>query len=101
MSRVNTYVAVLAIFSIQFWLGIKFKNFIIPVGIGIALWFAGTIMVTQNLKLAAYFPYSYHAYGKFPDYNPLDNTVGLASFIYTVVFLVIGFLDFNRRRNMA
>jgi hypothetical protein len=101
MSRVNIYVAVLAIFSIQFWLGIKFKNFIIPVGIGIALWFAGTILVMQNLELAAYFPYSYHAYGKFPNYNPLDNTAGWAYLIYAVVFLIIGFLDFNRRRNMA
>ena len=101
MSRVNTYVAILAIFSIQFWLGIKFKNFIIPVAIGIACWFAGTIFVMQNLQLAAYFPYSFHVYGKFPNYNPLDNTIGWTSFIYAVLFLVVGFLDFNRRKSMS
>jgi lantibiotic transport system permease protein len=98
MSRLNAYVAVLAICCIQFWLGIKFRNFITPVAIGIACWFAGTIFVMQNFDFAAYFPYSFHIYGKFPNYNPLNNTVGWASLIYALLFLIIGFLDFKRRR---
>src|SRR5690606_25656655 len=36
MTRVISYVALLAICCIQFWLGLKFKNFIIPIAIGIA-----------------------------------------------------------------
>ncbi len=96
-SRVNTYVALLAICCIQFWLGIKCRNFIIPVAIGIACWFTGSILVMQKVDLAAYFPYSFHAYGKFPKYNPLDNTIGWTSFGFAVLFLVIGFLDFRKR----
>jgi hypothetical protein len=98
MARVSTYVALLAICCIQFWLGLKFKSFIIPIAIGIACWFAGTILVMQNVDFAAYFPYSFHAYGKFPKYNPLNNAVGWASFIYATLFLVIGFFDFRNRR---
>jgi hypothetical protein len=100
-SRVNTYVALLAICCIQFWLGIKFRNFIVPVAIGIACWFAGTILVMQNVDFAAYFPYSFHAYGKFPKYNPLNNTIGWTSLIYAVLFLIAGFVDFKRRRMSA
>jgi hypothetical protein len=98
MSRVNTYVALLAICCIQFWLGLKFKNFIIPVSIGIACWFTGTIFVMQNFDFAAYFPYSFHAYDRFPKYNPLSTTAAWTSFIYAVLFLIIGFLDFRKRR---
>jgi hypothetical protein len=101
MSRVNTYIAVLAICSIQFWLGLKFKNFIIPIAIGIACWFAGTIVVLQNLDFAAYFPYSFHAYGRFPKYDPIVNTVGGTALIYAVLFLIIGFLDFKRKRRTS
>jgi hypothetical protein len=101
MTRVNTYVSVLAICSIQFWLGLKFKNFIIPIAIGIACWFAGTIVVMQNLGFAAYFPYSFHAYGKFPKYDPTVNTVGATSMMYAAFFLILGFLDFNRRRGTS
>lgn len=98
MVRLNTYVALLAICAIQFWLGLKFRNFIIPVAIGIACWFAGTILVMENIGFAAYFPHSFHAYGRFPKYDAQANPVGWTSFVYAVVFLIIGFLDFRKRR---
>lgn len=94
----NTYVALLALSSIQFWMGLRFKNFIAPIGIGVACWFVGSILVVQSFTgIASFFPYSFHIYGKFPQYHPEVNAVGLISGIYTVVFLVIGYLDFTRR----
>jgi hypothetical protein len=98
MTRVNTYVAVLAICTIQFWLGLKFRNFITPVAIGIACWFAGTILVMENIGFAAYFPHSFHAYGRFPKYDPLANPIGWTSFAFAVLFLLVAFLDFRKRR---
>jgi hypothetical protein len=97
MTIANGYIGVLAICAMQFWLGLRFKNFIIPIAVGIALWFIGTILVMQNFDIAAYFPYSFHAYGKFPKYNPLDNTVGWTSLAFALLFLVVGFLDFKRK----
>ncbi len=97
MSKVNSYTALLALCAIQFWLGLRFKNFIIPIATGIGLWFTGTIFVMQRLDLAAYFPYSFHAYGSFPRYNPLFNDAAWTSFVYAVLFLVIGFLEFRRK----
>ena len=97
MVRINTYVALLAMCTIQFWLGLKFKNFIIPTAIGIALWFAGTILVMQSIDFAAYFPHSFHAYGQFPKYDPQVNEVGWTSLVYSMLFLLIGFFDFRKR----
>ncbi|MDB5196727.1 MAG: hypothetical protein JWP88_1098 [Flaviaesturariibacter sp.] len=98
MTRLNTYLAVLAICVIQFWLGLKFKSFITPVAIGIGSWFIGTLLVMQDIGFAAYFPHSFHAYGRFPKYDPLANPVGLTSVAFAVLFLVIAFLDFRKRR---
>jgi hypothetical protein len=41
------------------------------------------------------FPYSY-AYGRFPKYDPQVNEVQWISLGYSVLFLIIGFLDFRR-----
>ena len=99
MTIVSGYLSILAISAVQFWLGLRFKNFIIPIAIGMACWFIGSLLVLQSTsELAGYFPYSFHVYGKHPEYRPEANVVGLTSFIYAIVFLVIGFLDFRRRR---
>jgi lantibiotic transport system permease protein len=102
MTRVNSYLSLLALCAIQFWMGLRFRNFIIPIAVGIGLWFIGTILVMQNQSaIAAWFPYSFHVYGRFPQYKPEVNTVGWTSLAYTVIFLVIGFLDFSKKRMNA
>lgn len=39
-SNCRLYITILGISAIQFWLGMRLRNFIIPIGIGFALWFA-------------------------------------------------------------
>jgi hypothetical protein len=97
---INGYVSLLAICAIQFWLGLRFKNFIVPIAIGIALWFIGSILVMQTKSaFIDYFPYSYHMYGKFKEFKPEQSTFILwTSLVYAIVFLIIGLLDFRRRR---
>ena len=98
----STYLALSALCAIQFWMGLRFKNFIAPIAIGIALWFVGTIVVMQSQSgFALFFPYSFHVYDSFPKYEPQRNTIGLTSFIYCVAFLLLGFLDFKRGRSKA
>ncbi|MES2881873.1 MAG: ABC transporter permease [Bacteroidota bacterium] len=95
---VNTYTALLAITAAQFWMGLRFKNFIAPLAIGISLWIMGSILVIQfDSKIAAYFPYSAHVYVSFPQFKSKINTVEWASGLYTIVFLILGFLDFKKR----
>jgi hypothetical protein len=97
---VNSYIALLAICAIQFWLGLRFKNFIIPIAIGISLWFVGSILVMQTKSaFAEYFPYSFHMYASFPEFKHKDlSNIHWTSFGYAVLFLLVGFLDFSRRR---
>jgi len=98
-NNLNTYVTLLSMGAIQFWMGLGFKNFIFPVAIGFALWFMGSIMELEyHWSMGKYFPYSFHIYSIFENRKPQLPTIHLMSLIYTAVFLVLGFIDFKRRR---
>lgn len=102
VKAVNAYIMVLAVCAIQFWIGLRFKNFIVPIAIGLALWLAGTIMVFEyHSSFANYFPYSFQIFPIFPKNIPSLNGVAWTSAGYAVLFLILGFLDFRRRRMTA
>lgn len=98
MTPLNSYFSLFALSTIQFWLGLRFKNFIVPVAIGIACWFIGSILVLQLKSPAGtVFPYSFHMYTSFEDFKRDLLPIHLTSFAYAAAFLLIGFLDFKNR----
>ncbi len=97
-NNLNTYVTLLAVGVIQFWVGLRFRNFILPIGIGFALWFMGTLMALElHWSMADYFPHSFHIYSIFENRKPQLPTIQLRSVMYAAVFLVLGFIDFRTR----
>jgi len=52
-------IACSGIIGFQYWLSLRFKNFIIPIGIGITLFIVGLIVSIVNTKYALYFPFCY------------------------------------------
>jgi hypothetical protein len=102
VNGLNNYITVLAICSLQFWLGLRFRNFIVPIAIGLALWFTGTLMVFDSQSpYAKYFPYSFQIFSILPKIKSDLNQVEWTSLAYCLVFLVLGFLDFRKRRLSA
>lgn len=96
---VNIYIAILALGTIQFWLGLRFKNFIVPVAIGLACWFAGSMMAMESKSsFAVYFPYSFQVYATFDNFKSQLARVQWTSVSYAAAIFFIGFLDFKRRR---
>ena len=95
----NAYVTMLAVCTLQFWIGLRFKNFIIPIAIGLALWLTGTMLALQfNSALANYFPYSFQVFSLSPKHITYINQVAWTSCGYAVFFLFMGYFDFRRRR---
>lgn len=97
----KTYISILGISAIQFWLSLRFKSFIGPVGIGLAL-LVGSIMAT-GFKWA-------HVY-KLPHAHPILTLMSmegkgplvlenheLNSIGYFVFFTLLGFLDLIFRK---
>jgi hypothetical protein len=96
---VHIYISVLAICAIQFLIGLRSRNFIVPIAIGIACWLAGTIMVFEYKSAASpYWPYSFHGIRLSEKFKPRLTQVEWTSFGYSILVLVLGFLDFRRRR---
>ena len=98
VNAANAYILVLAICAIQFWLGLRSRNFIVPIGIGFALWLAGTIMAVQyKSNLVFYFPYSFNAFPVSTKLKSQLTQVAWTSLGYAILFLIVGFFDFRRR----
>ena len=99
VNAANTYVTVLALSAIHFWLGIRSKNFIMPIGVGLALWLTGTLLVLQfKSSWATYFPYSFQSITFSSQHRPYLEQAMWTSAGYAVLVLLIGFLDFRKRR---
>lgn len=102
VNAVNSYLTLLAVCTIQFWIGLRFKNFIIPIAVGLAMWLTGTLLVFEyHSNFANYFPYSFQIFPIFSELKSGLNQVAWTSFCYAVLFLLVGFLDFRKRRMNA
>jgi hypothetical protein len=96
---VKTYFSVLAMTSIQYWLSLRFRNFIIPVGIGLGLLIAGLII--HSWEHLYCYPYMYPAIPYLPEFkrNPASvSKAQLFNVIWFVTVLLIGFFDLVKRK---
>lgn len=94
------YISSLAITSIQYWLSLRFKNYIAPLGIGLALLITGLIIL--QWEKIAYYPYAYTALSFFRGANPgASATLGKNewySLVWFVIILLLGFADTVKRK---
>lgn len=99
--NLKTYFSILGISAIQFWLSIRFKSFIGPVGIGLALLVGGIIANATEWA---------HA-GKIPYAHPIQTLISMKdggklsiaphewwAIGYFIFFTLLGFLDLRFRK---
>jgi len=90
---IKVFLTTLGYASIQFWLSQRFKNLILPLGIGIG-GFISFMILSQGWEYAPYHPYGFQILGignlADPDYSLWDNmeyiyrSLGLALVIFTL-----------------
>jgi len=96
---VKTYFSVLAMTSIQYWLSLRFRNFIIPVGIGLGLLITGLII--HSWDHLYYYPYMYPAISFIRNFEKIPAFISKAQLfnvIWFVMVLLIGFFDLVQRK---
>lgn len=99
LNAANTYVTMLALCAIHFWLGIRSKSFIVPIAVGLVFWLAGTVMAMEyHSKIAYYFPYCFQAFNFSSHYKQNLNQALWTSAGSAVFVLLLGYMDFRRRR---
>lgn len=90
------YVAILGVSAIQYWLSVRFRNFIVPLGVGIGLWITG--LVLMDWENIIYYPYMYSTLLFFIDAPKHLGTLPLLLTNSVVCFLVaisLGFWNFH------
>ena len=86
------YVAILAVSAIQYWLSVRFRNFIVPLAVGIGLWITG--LVLMDWENIVYYPYMYSTLLFFIDAPKHAGTLSLLLTNSIVCFLVAISLGF-------
>jgi hypothetical protein len=100
--NVKTFIALLGIIAIQYWLSLRIKNFIVPIAIGLGLLIGATILFSLWEHVDKY-PYA------FPILSFFNNSGGgakkivfqnheLNSIGYFVFFTALAFLDMKYRK---
>ncbi|HEU4608554.1 MAG TPA: ABC transporter permease, partial [Chitinophagaceae bacterium] len=99
--NLKVYISVLGISAIQYWLSLRFKNFIAPVGIGLALVIGSIIALNFHWEHIYKYPYSFPIVTY--DFIQKDNRPFLEnhewnSIGYFLFFIILGFMDMNLRK---
>jgi len=99
--NLKTFVALLGIISIQYWLSLRIKNFIVPIAIGLCLLI--TAMIIQKWEHIYKVPYAYSfltflTMGKTLRGGPLFQNHELNSMCWFVAVTVLAFFDMRFRK---
>jgi lantibiotic transport system permease protein len=93
------YVSILGVTAIQYWLSLRLKNYIIPLGIGLALLVTGLIIISWDKVI--YFPYAYTVLTYFKNVNDrvsAGNQHEYYSLIWFAAIMMLSFADTVNRK---
>lgn len=97
----NVYVSIFGISAIQFWLALRFKNFIAPLAIGFCFWFMAPLMLfSLGWAFGPHYPYSFPiqlAEMSEQKVKPDTSFLHMLSIGYGIFFLVVAFIEFKIR----
>ena len=98
--NVKTFISLMAIISFQYWLSLRFRNFIVPIGIGLGLLVTALILYQFQWKHIYKVPYAFPVLTmegiretEFKLQNHELNAIG-----YFLFFTLLAFLDMRYRK---
>ena len=98
--NMNSFVLVMGIISVQFFLSMRFRNFIVPLGIGFALWFVGAMLgFEMNWKHIDKFPHAFTMLQMSKRFPQIEQGLRWWSVGYAVLFFAIALLDLRWKRS--
>lgn len=96
----HSFVATLGVFAIHFWMSIRFKNMIIPIGFAIVSGIVFVALFQGRAPELVYYPYSYNYLTVNPQQFVSNNQIGvfaiheIFSLLYFAVFSLLSYVDF-------
>lgn len=99
--NIKTYVSVLGISAIQYWMSLRFKSFLAPVGIGLALLVLAIIALNFNWEHIYKLPFAHPILTLMSmekSNRPFLENHELNSIGYFIFFLLLGYFDLKYRK---
>ena len=98
----KTFISLLALISLQYWMSLRFRNFIVPIGIGLGLLIVGVILYQLHWKHIYKISYAFPVI-TMEDMNDKNFSFRLQnhewnSILYCVFFAGMAFLDMRYRK---
>lgn len=95
---IRYFIEALPFVSLQYLLGLRYKNFLVPVGAGIVLWIVS--MVVISWKWAWLIPYTYGTYHYLESGGRmvLKRPVDVYSMVYFLLFIIAGYVIYVSRK---
>lgn len=96
----RTYFAALGMSGFQFWLALRFRNFIAPLGCGLLLCIMSPLMAFEfNLEsILDKFPFAFSVLVNIPKFKAVSVGIQWLSVGYMLAFLAIALLEFNWKK---
>ncbi|NOT73548.1 MAG: ABC transporter permease subunit [Cyclobacteriaceae bacterium] len=96
----RTYFAALGISGLQFWLALRYRNFIISLGIGIILCTVGPLLVFEfnTESILTRFPFALSILVNIKKFKTISVGIQWLSVGYMIAFLTIAFMEFKGKR---
>ncbi len=94
---VHSFVSILGVTAIQYWISIRWKNYIIPIGIGM-MGFILSILVVGEEKFAVFLPYCYSMFiSQHLSFEEIFNSgvIDTKPFLYIEWYSIICFVVFS------
>jgi len=96
-STCKSIVCVLGMSSALFWLGMRSKNFIIPLVVGFLIWIVSSTTTFDQSVSINLNPFSYLMFASFAEEGASITLVAVYSIAWCAVFLMLGLLEFKLR----
>lgn len=102
LSNYVAYVSIIGLSSVQFWLALRFKNFIAPLAIGFCFWIIAPLMLfSLDWSFADRYPYSFPILlSEMSEMKTKPDVpfLQILSMGYGLLFLVLAFVEFKVRK---
>jgi lantibiotic transport system permease protein len=95
------YISILGITAIQFYLSLRFKNFVAPIGIGLALVIGAITALNLHWEYIDKYPYAFPIITSNlvkKEGRPFLENHEWYSIVYFIFFMLLGFLDMKMRK---
>ncbi|HEY1020666.1 MAG TPA: ABC transporter permease [Flavisolibacter sp.] len=95
----QTIGAILGLLSFQFWMGLRSRSFLVPIGLGVGLWILSAMLVFEyKWAYAERFPFAFPFLNVYPKYAEKVPTMLWVSAGYFLLFILLAFVEFRVRR---